>query len=657
MSHRADSLAERTYALVVGVEHYGAVSREWRLPGAAHDAHRFARWLTTCAQVPPANVRLFLSPLPGTTLPDTDDLPPHRPATEANIKHALLTDLPSRDGDVLWIYWAGHGFVNGIDDPILPYADASAASISNLNLGSALRHWRSDSVSTGRFRHQIALVDACRVEERRVPALRFEQTTFREGLRVGGREQFVLYATRPGEVAKNRQGSPAGLFTQALLERLDGLSLEESVGRLTDIAQSLQRDFDDRRRNGQARQTPTFEIHRGWHDSAVLTAPDADDTSPRLDQPAWDRLAALARQHPLPACAHDAYRWAFDVCRVSAPVGNALPEGGLTEIVRDLDDRMGRPELPLALPFVRYLAAHAPDRAWGARLDSWVEETRLRLRAAPVPPAPAPPQEPGALHVQLGRAPLEQDAYLVRIWRYRGRFTSEWESGGSLPLSSARGEVGRQIAQLVERFVEEDPEGIAPDIERVEFHIPHDLLDEDFENWSVPAGAEDSGEPVGVLFEVVVRCPDQRKGVARQKWRAKWRALERQGPGGWEAPGANASQPVWLLSGNEVPGNLSALLQAQDLPVCVLAAVERDRLGDVLKAVFSSGVPVAVWRRGEPSDGAPGDLTTALVPPGEPIDPRKLPGTVRALRIAAQHPVVLLWDDPNRRPDSGRLMS
>ncbi|MGW7302479.1 VMAP-C domain-containing protein [Streptomyces sp. NPDC054829] len=660
MSHQADSLAERTYALVVGVESYDALGRDWRLPGAAYDAHRFARWLTGCGHVPPANVRLLLSPLPGTALPDADGLPDARPATEANIKHALLTDLASRDGDVLWIYWAGHGFVNGIGDPLLPYADASGSSISNLNLGSALRHWRSDSVSRRRFRRQIALVDACRVDERQAARLRFEDTRFREGPRVGGREQYVLYAARPGEVARNQPGQRSGLFTQALLKRLEGLSVQRSIERLTEIAQGLQCDFETMRGNGLARQTPTFEIHRGWKDSAVFVEPasgEAEDGAPRLDQPAWDGLAALAREHPLPACAHDAYRWAFDVCRCAAPLSDAVPEGGLTEIVRDLDDHQGRPGLPLALPFVRYLAAHAPDREWGARLDSWVEQTRTRIGALPVPPAPEPPQEPGALHVQLGKAPLEPGGYLIRLWRYRGRFTSEWESGTALALPMARAEVGRRIADLVERYIDEDPDGTAPDIERVEFHIPRELFDEEFENWAVPAGAEDGTEPMGVLFEVVVRCPDERRGVARQKWRAKWRALERQGRGGWEAPRVDASQPVWLVSESEAPGNLSALLQAKDLPVCVLAGVEHARLGDVLKAVLSSGVPIAVWRRGEPPDGGPEDLATALAPVSEPIDLRTLPGTVRRLRIVAEQPLVLLWDDPNRRPESGRLTS
>ncbi|CCK25369.1 hypothetical protein BN159_0990 [Streptomyces davaonensis JCM 4913] len=666
VSHRADSLAERTYALVVGVESYD-VSSDWRLPGAAHDAVGFARWLTGSGQVPPVNLRLFLSPLAGADLPYTDGLPEHQPATEANIKRALLSDLPSCDGDVLWIYWAGHGYVNRIGDPLLPYADASAASISNLNLGSALRRWRSDSVSRRRFRSQVALIDACRVDQRLAPNLQFEETSYREGPRIDGREQFVLYAARPGEVARNRAARQSGLFTRTLLDRLEGLSVAESIGRLTDIVQEIQSDFEELHRNGQSRQTPSFEIRRGWKDSATFTEPASEDGAPRLDQTAWNQLAILAREQRLPSCAQDAYRWAFEACRCAAPLAGGLPEGGLTEIVRDLDDRQGRPGSPLALLFVRYLAAHAQDRQWGVRLDRWVEDTRLRLGALPVPPAPELPKEPAALHVHLARAPLEGTGYLVRIWRYRGGFTSEWESGTSLLLSTARGEVSERIAALVEKYADADPEGSEPDIERIEFHIPRELIDEEFESWAVPAGPEDSSELMGVLFEVVVRCPDERRGVARQKWRAKWRSFEGQGRGGWGAPGVDGSLPVWLLSEQEVPDNLAGLLQATDFPVCVLAPVDPARLSDVLKAVHTSGVPVAVWRRGGPPESAAGDLATALAASGDQIDLRNLPNTVRKLRIAAGgtqpsdrswgHPLALLWDDPNRRPEPRQLKS
>lgn len=662
MIPQADSLPERTYALVVGVESYD-VSPGWRLPGAAHDAHGFARWLTGTGQVPPDNLRLFLSPLAGTELPCPDGLPEYRPATEANIKRALLNDLPSRDGDLLWIYWAGHGFIDDSGSALLPYADAIGDNISNLNLGSALRRWRSSSVSNRRFGHQIALVDACQMDHR-ARGLQFEESKYGKGATLQERRQFVLYAARPGEVAQNNAERQSGLFTSTLLDKLKDLNVRESVEHLTEIAHEIQADFEEFRRNGQSRQTPTVAIHRGWDDSAIFTdawtASEPGNGAPRLDQEAWDQLAALAQEHRLPPCAHDAYRWAFEVCACPAPPSGGLPEGGLTEIVRDLDERQGQPDRPLTLPFIRYLAAHAQDREWGARLDLWVETARRRLRATPMPPAPQRPAEPAALHVQLLAAPMDSTRYLVRVWRYQDRFTSAWESGTSLLLTDARGTVSERIAALVEQYAEEDPEGNEPGVERVEFHIPRRLIDEEFESWAVPTGPEGCREALGVLFEVVVRCPDERKGAARQKWVRKWRSYEHQGSAaGWEAPTRDAGQPIWLLGGDQVPSNLSGLLQAGDLPVCVL--------GDALEAVLKAGVPTAVWRRGGPPNGSTGDLATALAGDDGHIDLRNLPGTLRRLRIDADgapqaeqswsHPLALLWDDPNRRPELRPLKS
>ncbi|MYV58912.1 hypothetical protein GTW37_04315 [Streptomyces sp. SID4931] len=109
---------ERTFAFVAGVEQY-TLSRGWNLHGPARDALRFAHWLTGPAQVPHENVRLLLSPL----RPDELDWTVTtglaalrdacRPATEENVKNALQVELPQCDGDLLWIFWAGHGFQTG----------------------------------------------------------------------------------------------------------------------------------------------------------------------------------------------------------------------------------------------------------------------------------------------------------------------------------------------------------------------------------------------------------------------------------------------------------------------------------------------------------------------------------------------------------------
>ncbi|MFE9453731.1 GntR family transcriptional regulator [Streptomyces sp. NPDC006739] len=356
----------------LSVESY-EVSAGWRLPGAARDAQRFAAWLTGSGQVPPANVRLFLSPLPGT--PRTDGLPEHAEATRENIERALFHDLPSRDGDLLWIHWAGHGFLDDRRELLLPYSEATGAHTSHLNLESALRWWGSSHVEPGRFRHQVAIVDACRVQRRPGARLNFGQVDYGMGAVAPDRRQFLLYAARPGEAAQNEADRRSGLFTRMLLRRLADLSVGQSVHELTEVTRRVQADFAELRASGQAWQEPTFEIDRGWNGSPIFgdhwAAPASPASgAPPWDQEAWNQLATLARGRGLPPHVYDAYRWAFDVCGCAAPLVDSLPAGGLTEIVRDLDLRQGRPGMPLALPFVRHLAAHAEDREWGARLGA-----------------------------------------------------------------------------------------------------------------------------------------------------------------------------------------------------------------------------------------------------------------------------------------------
>ncbi|MEU2265060.1 hypothetical protein ABZ568_01120 [Streptomyces olindensis] len=661
MSHRADDLsdvaAERTYALVVGVESY-EVDDGWRLPGAAHDAQRFAAWLTGSGRVPPANLRLLLSPLPDTDLSRGRDLPKHQPATEQHVKQALFHDLPSRDGDLLWIYWAGHGFH---DDGhlLLPYADATGPHTVHLNLEAALRWWGSTDVDRRRFRHQIVMTDACRVDRRRSPRLNFWSVDYGGGELTEGRGQFVLYAARPGEAARNEEERRAGLFTDKLLDALNGMTVGQGVRALTDVTRGLQADFDVLCAQQKAWQRPSYLI-RGWDGSAVYGGDwtDSSGTAPLLDQQAWNDLAALTRGRDLPPCVHDAYRWAFQVCGCAAPPQDATPAGSLTEFVRDLDDRQGRPGKPLTLPFVRYLAAHTEDREWGARLDDWVDRTRERIGARPVAAAPERPPEPAHVHVQLAEA-AEKDRYFVRVWLYQGTFSFEWESSDAVALSDARSELGERIGAVAAK---DSARGTG----RIEFHIPVELLDEEFEAWSMPFGPGRLPQEVGQFYEVVVRCPDARDG-STAKWREKWRSFEAHGEGQWESPTIDACHPIWLITEDEMPPNLAAFLRFADFPVGVLVQVGRERLPEALSAVVASGVPIALWHRSGPPKGpaGTGDLATALASPGgRSLDLRKLPRTLLKLRILAgasateqgrRHPLALLWDDPNRRPRLQRL--
>ncbi|MBZ9599301.1 caspase family protein [Streptomyces erythrochromogenes] len=646
------------FALVVGVEEY-EVSHKWNLPGAARDALRFAQWLTGPAGVPPANVRLFLSPLVSTSLdwgtaPQLTALRAScRPAVRENVVSALTRDLPECEGDLLWIFWAGHGFLDARNDILLPYADATGKHTQHLNLESTLRWWKSDKVRPARFRLQVALVDACRVE---APS-GFGAEDFGPGGIVATRNQFTLYASREGEEAKNQAERGAGQFTEVLLRELENRTLDECVRGLVRITRSMQERFRELEEQNLGWQMPQFLRDRDWDGSSILAGDEFGTLrAPRIDQKAWDQLGQLFHAHELPGRAYDAYRYAFEMagCDVPSP---RLPAGSLTEIVWDLDDRQGRrADLPLAVPFVRHLAesARQTDQAWAAGLDTWVRETSERLNVGVFPPPPATTGRT-ALHVRLTEAGASGGVYLLRMWLHKGAFMNLWESERPLDLVAVRRELAEQLLALSGGdTIPGGPPGGQPfrGVDRIEFDVPLELIDTEFESWKLPIGRMGKHRELGRLYQVVVRCPEERRGVSHEAWLQKWRWFMTHG-------GQNPDA-VRELTDTDVTEDLGYALQGDDPPVCVLAGVSDLRLMDALDSVLDAGVPIAVWRRGGPPvPGGPGGGLAHALTEDAGLDVASLPEKLKKMRNSTppsemppswRYPLALLWDDPDRRP-------
>lgn len=698
------TLGPRTFALVAGVESY-AVSHRWNLRGPARDALRFSRWLTGPGEVPPGHVRLLLSPLDD---PDTLDWSAsaglealrttHRPATEENVKSVLLDELPSCEGDLLLIFWAGHGYVEPRGGELmLPCADARPGQIRHLNLDSALRWWRTNLVGRELFRYQAALVDACRVDAPRDARWNFGTTDYGGGATVPGRRQFRLYASREGEAAKNDAERGAGRFTEELLAELGERSVREAVSGLADTARSIHRTFRVLRERGEGWQLPQFVVDRDWDACSFLDFLDDESPGPaprravRLDQVAWDGLGELFEDRDLPRCAYEAYAWAFKAAGCAAPAQGGLPGDTLLEVAQDLDERHGGPGgMPLAVPFVRFLAerAAAGDERWAARLRDWVRATRERLALPALPPPPPPPRKT-ALHVRLETPPGGEDGFLARMWLRREATEHIWESEGEpVRLDAVRDELVRQLGH-VNQVLGADAQAGRPSgaVEWIEFHVPYELLDLDFDQWPVPRGPGGRTRALGAVYQVVVRCPQERERTGAG-WRGKWRWL-------W-AQGGRHADAVRVVTDADADEGLGMELGARPAPACVLAHTRAGaRTSLVVEAVLEGGVPVAVWRRPGPAGteraGDPGAARGAVVHPGadragpggatgllgllapagedgrpEPgaLDVFALPARVRAVRRAAAAAsagapdgdrqqslggdrLVLLWDDPD----------
>ncbi|MEV5862139.1 hypothetical protein AB0L83_20780 [Streptomyces sp. NPDC052071] len=639
-----DLVPERVHALVVGVETY-QVSPQWDLPGAGRDAVRFADWLTGTAGVPPDNVRLLLSP-PARAAEGLSELSyAIRDATRENVCTVMFDELPACEGDLLWIYWAGHGYIDTGDRLLLPCQNATANLTRHFNLGSALHWWRSDAIKRGKFPFQVAITDACRIDAAAQPGLNFGTGDSYGGKKSDpDRRQFVLYASRRGEVAGNIAERGAGQFTDKLLQRLAGVGLAEAVWNLDGIARQVVADFAEEREAGLAWQHPEFTHERGWDGLPIFGQSWADpaqrNQAPCLDQQAWNELGDLLRDMQLPPFTYDAYRWAFEISGCAPPVTRALPSTDLVGIARDLDRRQGGTGcMALALPFVRHLARTSCDPAWAGKAGTWVDATVVRTGMDPVPPAPGLPTEKPTLHLRLAVDPQNDALYWARLWIHgaQGAFESIWESQRAITLREVRAQMAQEINAMT-AGVDQAQRGFA----RIEFDVPYALLDEEFERWKLPIGRP--GRPpreLGHHYEVVLRCLDERVGIAADSWRRKW---------DWfKAHGGQNSQAMRRLVDEDINATLDLVLTKDASPVCVLAEVSDTRVADTIDAILDAGMPIAVWPRARTQPSTDGNENAVT----HVDDVWTLPKNVRDGRIAAQRrPLALLWDDPDRIPDN-----
>jgi hypothetical protein len=238
-------------------------------------------------------------------------------------------------------------------------------------------------------------------------------------------------------------------------------------------------------------------------------------------------------------------------------------------------------------------------------------------------------------------------AYWVRMWLYRNEgFETLWESDQPLDPAGTR----RALARLLD-------ETHACDVRRIEFHVPLGLLAEPFESWRLPIGRRRKPVELGQTFEVVVRCPQERDGLAGALWLRKWQWLK--------AHGGTDPQAVRELRDEGVSVELGTILQAAESPVCVLADVSGPRLTETIEAVLDAGVPIAVWHR---DGGEPGRIAAILAEQWDPeeLNVRRLPflvwqsripnaaSTARTGRTSAAR-LALMWDDPERVPERRAL--
>ncbi|MDQ1015602.1 effector-associated domain 2-containing protein [Streptomyces afghaniensis] len=269
----------RVHALVVGIEAYEA-GDAWRLPGPARDAVRFWRLLRD-AGVPESRLRLHLSPLP-----PYDPQVPYGRADQATLRRVLVRELSSAQGDMLWVWWGGHGVLDRAGRLRLFCADAGAADKVGIDLDSALARYAGDAVPG--LREQMWIVDACETFEE---DLAFHEALPADALPVGrpnhAHRQTVLRAAGRGRGAANDPVRATGLFSDVLLGLLaDRAAVLPAPPDPEELFPAVRARIASLREEGRTLQHPEIR----------LQGPDRTETLPPAGPPAGSRpLAALQR--------------------------------------------------------------------------------------------------------------------------------------------------------------------------------------------------------------------------------------------------------------------------------------------------------------------------------------------------------------------------
>jgi hypothetical protein len=246
----------------VGIEKYEA-GENWNLNGPAHDVIRMAQWLTN-QNVPPENLTIFLSPLDNNqeTLEQAKSLTGSEPApaTKSSIQDEL-SRLQRESASLFLFYWGGHGWVTLEGKRRLFYADTQEGDERNLDFNDLLVSACSDSYR--KMPRQLFIADTC---ANYIPQIRNPPSD-----QLGKKEprffpeQFVLFAGKLGDRAKNLDSEGTGLYTRELLAEFDRLSPNESwPPDMEAISARLQRKFIDLRNQKLTEQTPTYLWNRDW---------------------------------------------------------------------------------------------------------------------------------------------------------------------------------------------------------------------------------------------------------------------------------------------------------------------------------------------------------------------------------------------------------
>ncbi|AKJ03457.1 caspase domain-containing protein [Archangium gephyra] len=223
------------FGIVVGINHYPELGN---LGGPENDARDFREWLisTEGGAVPPDNVTLITCPQPPASSP-WEARPTTVELDTAFERLLVRADEEGRGGFAgrrLYIFLAGHGFAQNIEDAALLMANAGKTRTGHHIPG---RPYANSFREAAYFREVVLFMDCCR-ENYRKPVGRKQPPwdEERNPSRAINVRHFYGFATEWSRAAREMPHQPdlqvRGHFTTALLAGLRGGAADEH-GRIT----------------------------------------------------------------------------------------------------------------------------------------------------------------------------------------------------------------------------------------------------------------------------------------------------------------------------------------------------------------------------------------------------------------------------------------
>lgn len=640
---------KRTHALIVGVERYRAGS-SWTLKGPAEDARLFSKWLRDRG-VPDNQIDLILA---------VDEVSPG----QKEIGEAL-DRLHQKEGDLLLFFWAGHGVLGTDETRRLFYPDATLDNKKNLDLNDLLSSLRSTYFAG--FPAQICIVDACanHVEDMQLAYKLPREELTKGDPRFPEPEQFVLFAGRAGEVAKNL-AEGRGQFSKVVLEEVTGDA--NWPPDMDALQKRVWQKFEDLRLQGKSSQTPIYRWHRDWTGSQQKVADQL-----ALQTASRERYARVGRK---------------ERSEVVAEAEGLLGILDLKALYRDW--HRGHEEEPRTLEEILFRLAELPQQAGGAfpePLLEFVERLALKVEAAEpavavrlrswvdrrAPALDVSPASVAELRKRLGGKPLAQEAHVLvevapdlhdpslfslRAWCC----VQEQCQPIDLPPEDPdpRPRSSEEVEMILRDFLAELP-AYAPEGAHLslELFLPRPLLCWDIDQWLVESGPGRK-TPAGMEYRLAVRWRDRTKfKIAGAHWTRKWSHF-RAG----DLPLENSE---WLCARPVDLDSFYTDLSQNDwycLPLA-FSPPGSPEAEDVLETLLGAGVPISLWlrRAGEDPQQTKLDILNALH--GKRVS--ELPEAVREARRQAYrtrkekdhvgHHLTLLWDDADRKLPGARKLA